>query len=86
MTIPVFENIKFVDDNGFLTAEWQDILQDLFRTLQLNFSDEGLVMPKQTAANIALLADSENGAMVYDTDNDEAMVNIAGTFKKISYT
>ena len=83
MTIPVFDNIRMVDKEGMLTPEWKSILTDLFATLQDRMSDEGLVMPSQPASNIALLTSSDNGAMVYDSDNNVAKININGTFKTI---
>lgn len=85
MTIPVFDNIKFVDENGYLTPEWRGVLQDLFQTLQSRFSDEGLVMPSQTAAKLALLLPPKTqvGTMIYDETNKLAKININGTFKTI---
>jgi hypothetical protein len=84
MAIPAFENIKIVDENGMLTPEWRNILQSLFDVLQLRFSDEGLVMPSQTTANIAKLLNSSNGAMVYDSTSNLAKININGSWKTIT--
>lgn len=84
MAIPALENIKFVDERGYLTSEWRSILQSLFDTLQIRFSDEGLVMPSQTAANILKLKKSANGSMVYDSTNNLAKININGAWKTIT--
>lgn len=82
--IPVFDNIKITDEEGYLTPAWRSIFQQLFETLQINIGPEGLVMPSQTAANINLLTDSPNGAMVYDSDNNLAKIRINGTWKTIT--
>jgi hypothetical protein len=86
MAIPVIENIKVVDENGYFTAEWFSIMQSLFQTLQVRFSDEGLIMPSQTSANIALLTNPTNGTMVYNSTTNKANVSIAGAFKEIITT
>ena len=84
MKIPPFNNTKVVDENGYLTQEWRSILQALFEGLQYQVSDEGLIIPSQSAANIALLTNSPNGSLVYDSDNDLAKINIAGSWKTIT--
>ena len=86
MAIPVFDNIQVVDEKGLLTPEWRSILQDLFQVLQSRFSDEGLVMPSQTLANINLLVNppTQNGTMIYDVTDDQAKINIAGVWKDIA--
>lgn len=84
MKIPPFNNTKVVDENGYLTQEWRSILQALFEGLQYQVSDEGLIVPSQSAANIALLTSSPVGALVYDSDNDLAKINIAGSWKTIT--
>jgi hypothetical protein len=84
MIIPNFENIQLVDRNGMLTEAGQLLFQNLFSQLQLYISNEGLKIPQQTAANIALLNTSQSvGNLLYDSDNDLAKVNINGTFKTI---
>jgi hypothetical protein len=55
MNIPNFIDCKVVDEKGYFTAEYKIILQQLFTELQANASNEGLVAPTQTAANIALI-------------------------------
>ena len=85
MSIPSFENIKFVDENGMLTPEWRSILQSLFQILQDRFSDEGLVPPSQTATNIGLLNPniSSLGTMVYDTTDNVIKANIANVWQTL---
>ena len=87
MKIPNFINERFVDENGHLTETWQLILTKLFTELQNNASDEGLVMPRQSAANIAQLNLTKyTGALVYNDDTNKAMVNINGTLKEVLTT
>lgn len=84
MNIPNFENVQFVDSNGYLTPEWQLILQNLFQELQKNLSDEGYILPEQPTSKITQLNTADStGALLYDSDTDEAKVNIAGTFRVI---
>jgi hypothetical protein len=85
MNIQEFVSSKIVDENGYLTQEAQIIFNQLFTQLQINFSDEGLVVPPQSAENIAQLelADAENGTLLYDETNDLMKVNIAGVFKTV---
>lgn len=85
MNIANFQNTKFVDRNGYLTDEWQLILQSLFQELQKNTSNEGLFIPQQPTATItALNTAASTGALLYDSTTDEAKVNIAGTFRVIT--
>jgi hypothetical protein len=86
MAIPVFDNIKFIDENGLLTPEWRAILQDLFQTLQARFSDEGLVMPSQSVTNISQLNNSDDGALVYDSTNNVAKIRINGVWQTIIFS
>lgn len=86
MNIPNFLNEKIVDKEGYLTAPWQNMLIQLITELQKNAGNEGLVMPSQTAANIALLTNSSNGTLVYDSTNNIPKVNVNGTFKSITFT
>jgi len=86
MKIPVFDNIKFVDKEGYLTPEWTNILQALFQSLQADFSDEGLVIPSQTAANISKLTDAPNWTVIGDTTNNLLKIKINGAWKSINTT
>lgn len=91
MKIPNFENVQFTRQ-GYLTEEWQNILQELFTSLQNNLSNEGFQIPQQTTANIAALetqfAAAPNpavyfGNLLYDIDANELKVNINGTFRVV---
>jgi len=84
MAIPVLENIKMTDERGYLTPEWRNILQALFDMLQVNFSEEGLIMPSQTADDITTIAPITNGTMIYDSTNKLAKIVIDGALKTIT--
>jgi len=92
MIIPNFEYTKLVDENGYLTPQWQSIFQQLITALQTNLSDEGFLPPQQPTTNIATLQTRFNassapsnyfGDLIYDSTTDELKVNIAGTFKVV---
>jgi hypothetical protein len=86
MTIPVFDNIRVVDENGIFTPEWRAIIQDLFQTLQTRFSAEGLVMPSQSVININQLNNSDNGALVYDETDNLPKIRVNGIWETISFS
>lgn len=86
MAIPVFDNIKFIDENGLLTPEWRAILQDLFQTLQARFSDEGLVMPSQSVSNINQLNNSDDGALVYDETSNLPKIRVNGVWEILNFS
>jgi hypothetical protein len=84
MNIPNFENIKFVDSNGYLTESWQNIMQQLVTQLQQNLSDEGYKVPQQPTATITTLnTAASKGALLYNSTTDALEVNIAGVFKTV---
>lgn len=85
MTIPVFDNIRVIDENGIFTPEWRAIIQDLFQTLQSRFSAEGLVMPSQSVTNINLLNNSDNGALVYDSTDNLPKIRVNGVWENINF-
>lgn len=84
MEIPSYLEAQVIDENGRFTPVWQRIMQQLLQELQINLSDEGIVMPSQSAANITVLTTAAvNGTLVYDSTNDLPKVNVAGVFKTI---
>lgn len=84
MNIPNFFVGQFVDKNGYLTPFYQNLFQQLFTQMQANLSNNGIGLPLQDSATIALLnTTASTGKMLYDSDTDEAKVNIAGTFRVI---
>lgn len=83
MNIPNFIETRVVDENGNWTQPWAFIMEQLLTQLQLNAGIEGLVIPNLTVDKVALLTESQNGALIYDSTNNQAKVNINGTFKVI---
>lgn len=84
MNIPNFINEQMVDENGYLTDTWRQVLSELFTQLQLNLSDESIIVPQQTTAKIAQLSTTDyEGGLLYDSDTDQLKVNLAGTFKVV---
>lgn len=85
MNIPNFQNIRMVDSKGYLTAEWQQLMQQLFTQLQANLSDEGYKLPQQSTSTIVSLnTAASKGALLYDSTTNEFKVNINGTFKIVT--
>ena len=87
MMFPSIPTGPFVDESGFPTADWLQWLNQLTTLLQTNYSNEGLVLPTQTTANIAKLTGPQSqGAMLYNATASSMMVNIAGTWKTVTVT
>ena len=81
MNIPNFLDAQITDKNGFLTDVWRQLFTQLLTELQLNFSNEGFIIPKQTSSNITVLNGMKYiGALVYNEDTNKLMININGTF------
>lgn len=84
MNVPNYIHDRLVNKEGLLTEEWQVLIGQLLEELQTNFSNEGLVAPSQTTANINIIQPKAlAGTLIYDTDTNQLMVNIDGTFKAI---
>jgi hypothetical protein len=86
MNIPNLIYEKVVDENGYLTSQWQLLFAQLFTQLQSNLSDEGYILPKLTDSQVTTLNPvSTSGALIYNSTNNNGMININGVFKKIVY-
>lgn len=85
MKIPNFPTGKIITKDGNLTDNWSKALVQLFQELQKNMSNEGHIVPSQSASNLLVLDNDTNrkGALIYDGDNDKLKVNIAGVLKEI---
>lgn len=85
MNIPNFVDIPVVNvKTGMLSPEWRYIMQQLIQTLQTNASEQGLVIPTQIAADIALIEGrkvfspitptgefvTQFGTLLYDSTNN----------------
>lgn len=87
MIIPNFIDIKVVDEKGYFTPEWREIMNTLFTQMQNNLSEEGIQLPLQDDTNVGLLNNSKSKArLLYNSDTNKAIVNINGTYKEILTT
>lgn len=87
MNVPNFVNGQFVDENGMLTPEWNNVLNQLLTQAQLNLGPEGYVVPQLTTVQIAQLTKPQSiGAMVYDSTALALKVNINGVWKTVTVT
>lgn len=83
--IPNLPRGQLVDSDGNSTLDFSTFMQTLVTNLQRYFGNEGMVMPSQTAENIALIVANTipnsgqpdvplytcaPGTMIYDSDND----------------
>jgi len=83
---PSFTNIKPVDQDGERTPEQQMYDDQLAQTLQNNFSDNGVVIPPQSAPSITSLAPFKPTAFWVDTTNGELVGKINGALYKFTKT
>lgn len=66
---------------------WHDFLSQLTIELQNNASNQGIVIPQQSQDNIVnFLNPQKFGAMVYDSTNNLAKININGVYRTITTT
>lgn len=63
---------QMVDKHGEITPHWDLFFQQLVMALQTNFKPEGIVVPPQSAANIANLGNTSGsiGNIIYDSTNN----------------
>ncbi|OGT30413.1 MAG: hypothetical protein A3E87_01635 [Gammaproteobacteria bacterium RIFCSPHIGHO2_12_FULL_35_23] len=90
--IPNLFTGKFVDSNGYLTAEARGVFTQLFQELQNNISNEGFFAPIQKPDKVAILDnDNSRGALLIQdnrtdvdpTAADTLIVNLSGTFRTV---
>ncbi len=94
MIIPTFVNPQAVDDNGYLTADFQMYNDELNNVLRNGLSDNGWTIPQITDANLTILMGyatidlPPDGALWYviDASPPTLVVKISGALKKISTT
>src|SRR3990167_4274095 len=74
--VPNLVQDKFVDEQGYLTPEWRSLFDQLLQNMQQNLSNEGYVVPSQTASDIAIIQAgtnpdgsyiAQNGTLIFDT-------------------
>jgi len=84
INIPNFLDMQIVNQDGYLTDSAKQMFSQLFSQLQTNLSDEGILIPQQSATNITVLDNIKSkGAIIYNTNTNKAMVNENGSFKTI---
>lgn len=93
MFVPVLDTTKkLLDDNGYLTSAWSLLLTQLFNQMQVNISDDGMVVPQLTTDQITHNTDPTNtntmpdGSVFYDTDDHKLKVKENGVVKVITTT
>jgi hypothetical protein len=78
---------QVIDENGKMTEIWKWYFQSLTLALQTNFNPEGILVPSQSAANIALLTGIQSSAnILYDSTNNEFKGNKNGTWFTFTLT
>jgi len=82
-TIPNVPTGKIVNSDGTMTAEFLSFLMQLNLYMQTNLSNEGLVAPPLSSADIALLTDALDGTIVYNSTTDKLMGKEGGTFTNL---
>lgn len=90
MTTPLYNQLsifpdmprttQLVDGNGTITKTWQLFFDHLVTALQTNYKPDGLVIPGQSAANIASFTSTNSQRnIIYDTTNQAYDANIINT-------
>lgn len=89
MKIPTFIKHPFVDKQGNLTPEMQLYNDELNVQMQNSLSDDGIVIPSRTTADINYIASNTNanarpdGTLWYDTDTNELKAKVNGAVRVI---
>ena len=74
MIIPSFQNVQYVDDEGYLTTAMQMYNDELNNVLRNGLSDNGWTLPEVTRAqlltiqNLPLIQQLPNGTIWYVSD------------------
>ncbi len=85
MNIPDLPVSPITEEDGYPSAPEYQFRQNLIQSLQSVTSDEGLVPPSQTTANIAIIQNATNpqgqftcqrGTLIYNSDTDQLQVCI----------
>lgn len=91
MQIPNWDIIQFTDKEGKLTSDAQNLMQQLFRELQANFSQTGLGAPHAHIDTINTIASRElrNNSIIRDntdTGNTALKFILDGNVKTFTLT
>ena len=96
MIIPTFQNVQFVDEDGYLTTQMQMYNDELNNVLRNGLSDNGWTLPQVTQAQLTSILNLPsdqavpNGTIWYVHDDDtlvyEVVVLINGALRKVTTT
>ncbi len=68
MNFPTFNDIKFVEEDGFLSASMQMYHDDMNQTLRNGLSDNGWTTPPITGTNLVAIAPNmPDGTLWYES-------------------
>lgn len=84
---PFSARTKISDKDGNISEEFSLYLSSIVQLLQANLSNDGYTVPQRDKAEILSHLNTANfkGNLLYGSD-DELVVNINGTFRKITTT
>lgn len=87
MIIPVFNDVKYVKEDGSLTPEMQIYNDQLNQALQNGLSDSGWTLPQIDAVDLVeAFMFMPNGTVWYVTDTNEVVIKINGALRKVTTT
>jgi hypothetical protein len=98
MIIPSFQNVQFVDENGYLTTQMQMYNDELNNVLRNGLSDNGWTLPTVTQAELAAIQALPSDQQLPDgtiwyvsqgaplTPYHEVVVKINGALRKLTTT
>lgn len=96
MIIPSFQNVQFVDKDGYLTTQMQMYNDELNNILRNGLSDNGWTLPTVTQDELTQIQAftgtqvMPNGTIWYVHDDDtlvyEVVVKINGALRKVTTT
>jgi len=84
MNVPIFSDVKYVDEDGSLTPSMAMYHDELNQTLRDNLSDNGWKLPTLTDTDITKIdPQMPDGTIWYDTVNSVLVAKINGTLVKL---
>jgi hypothetical protein len=85
MNIPVFNNVQYVKEDGFLTAAMQDYVDLLNQALKNGLSDNGWTVPQISATDLVKISASmPAGTIWYDKTNNVFVGKVNTTLMKFT--
>lgn len=87
MFVPVFDNVKYVQENGFLTPQMQIYTDQLNQSIQGALSDNGWILPEVTDTELVEVEPKmPNGTMWYEKTNHLFVIKINNALRKVTTT